>query len=70
MSLLSRLSTLAFRLPTAGTPQLRFARAPDTLWPGNFRDFGAAILKLCDMVPRGRVTLTQVNEETTMLHKD
>ncbi|MEL6414591.1 MAG: RNA repair transcriptional activator RtcR [Pseudomonadota bacterium] len=46
---------------------LRFARAPDTLWPGNFRDFGSAILRLCTLSPRGRITLSQINEEIASL---
>ncbi len=48
---------------------LRFARAPDTTWPGNFRDFGGAILRLCTLAPRGRVTLNQVNEEIVALKR-
>ena len=46
---------------------LRFARAPDTRWPGNFRDFGGAVLRLCTLAPRGRITLSQVNEEIEAL---
>lgn len=46
---------------------LRFARAPDTRWPGNFRDFRAAVLRLCTLAPRGRITLAQVNEEIEAL---
>jgi len=46
---------------------LRFARAPSTLWPGNFRDFGGAVLRLCTLAPRGRVTLAQVQEEIDTL---
>ncbi|MEM6309966.1 MAG: RNA repair transcriptional activator RtcR [Pseudomonadota bacterium] len=46
---------------------LRFARDPSTLWPGNFRDFGASILRLCTLAPRGRITLAQVNEEIASL---
>ncbi|MEM6372089.1 MAG: sigma 54-interacting transcriptional regulator, partial [Pseudomonadota bacterium] len=48
---------------------LRFARAADTEWPGNFRDFNAAILRLCTLAPRGRVTLSQVNEEIDALRR-
>ncbi len=46
---------------------LRFARAPDTHWPGNFRDFSGAVLRLCTLAPRGRITVSQVNEETKAL---
>ena len=48
---------------------LRFCRAPDSSWPGNFRDFGAAVLRLCTLAPRGRVTLSQVNSEITALRQ-
>ena len=46
---------------------LRFARAPGTAWPGNFRDFGGAILRLCTLAPRGRITRAQVDEEIAAL---
>ncbi|MEL6642476.1 MAG: RNA repair transcriptional activator RtcR [Pseudomonadota bacterium] len=46
---------------------LRFARAPDTPWRGNFRDFSGAILRLCTLAPRGRITLNQVKEEIAAL---
>ncbi len=46
---------------------LRFSRAPDTDWPGNFRDFSGAVLRLCTLAPRGRITLSQVNEEIEAL---
>ncbi|AAV93484.1 RNA repair transcriptional activator RtcR [Ruegeria pomeroyi] len=42
---------------------LRFARDPATLWPGNFRDFGSAIRRLCTLAPRGRITRAMVEEE-------
>ncbi|SFJ67347.1 RNA repair transcriptional activator RtcR [Jannaschia pohangensis] len=48
---------------------LRFARAPDTPWPGNFRDFGGAILRLCTLAPRGRITRAQVDEEVETLRR-
>ena len=48
---------------------LRFARAPDTPWPGNFRDFSGAILRLCTLAPRGRVTRAQVDEEIETLRQ-
>lgn len=38
---------------------LRFARDPATLWPGNFRDFGSSIRRLCTLAPRGRITRTK-----------
>lgn len=48
---------------------LRFAKAPSTKWPGNFRDFGAAVLRLCTLAPRGRITRTQVDEEIATLER-
>lgn len=48
---------------------LRFARAPDTPWAGNFRDFGGAILRLCTLAPRGRITRAQVDEEIETLRR-
>ena len=45
----------------------RFARAPGTTWPGNFRDFNGAILRLCTLAPRGRVTRAQVHDEIARL---
>jgi transcriptional regulatory protein RtcR len=48
---------------------LRFAMAPTTLWPGNFRDFGGAVLRLCTLAPRGRITRAQVEDEISTLHR-
>lgn len=42
---------------------LRFAGDPSTLWPGNFRDFGSSIRRLCTLAPRGRITRAMVVEE-------
>lgn len=49
---------------------LRFAANPATLWPGNFRDFGASVRRLATLAPRGRVTLSMVSEEIEMLKRD
>lgn len=46
---------------------LRFAKAPATPWPGNFRDFSGAILRLCTLAPRGRITRQQVEGEIATL---
>ena len=48
---------------------LRFARAPSTPWPGNFRDFGGAVMRLCTLAPRGRITRAQVQEEIDRLQQ-
>lgn len=46
---------------------LAFATNPGTLWPGNFRDLGASIQRLCTLAPRGRITEAMVAEETANL---
>jgi transcriptional regulatory protein RtcR len=48
---------------------LRFSRAPSTPWPGNFRDFSGAIMRLCTLAPRGRITRAQVQEEIGRLKR-
>ncbi len=48
---------------------LRFARAPSTPWPGNFRDFSGAVMRLCTLAPRGRITRAQVREEMDRLKR-
>ncbi len=45
----------------------RFARDPSNRWPGNFRDLGASILRLCTLAPRGRITLAMVEHEIATL---
>lgn len=40
-----------------------FATDPGTLWPGNFRDLGASVQRLCTLAPRGRITLAMVEAE-------
>ena len=51
----------------AADAYLRFARAPSTRWPGNFRDLAGSILRLCTLAPRGRVTRAMVDAETERL---
>ncbi len=46
---------------------IRFATDPATLWPGNFRDLGASVQRLCTLAPRGRVTLSMVEKEINSL---
>lgn len=46
---------------------LRFARAPSTPWPGNFRDFSSAVERLCTLAPRGRITRAMVEDEIAAL---
>ena len=49
---------------------LRFATDPATLWPGNFRDFGGVIRRLCTLAPRGRITRAMVEDEIAALAAD
>lgn len=44
-----------------------FATDPGTLWPGNFRDLGASVQRMCTLAPRGRITLAMVEDEITTL---
>ncbi|MEM9763943.1 MAG: RNA repair transcriptional activator RtcR [Pseudomonadota bacterium] len=44
-----------------------FALHPGTLWPGNFRDLGASVLRMCTLAPRGRITLAMVDQEIETL---
>ncbi|WP_299154542.1 hypothetical protein [uncultured Tateyamaria sp.] len=41
----------------------RFATDPGTLWPGNFRDLGASVQRMCTLAPRGRITPAMVETE-------
>ena len=49
---------------------LRFATDPATLWPGNFRDFGGSVRRLCTLAPRGRITRAMVDDEIATLKND
>ncbi|MEM8597792.1 MAG: RNA repair transcriptional activator RtcR family protein, partial [Pseudomonadota bacterium] len=44
-----------------------FALHPGTLWPGNFRDLGASVLRMCTLAPRGRITLAMAEQEIETL---
>lgn len=46
---------------------VRFAVDPATLWPGNFRDLGASVQRLCTLAPRARITLQMVEQEIEFL---
>ena len=46
---------------------LRFAKSPASPWPGNFRDLGASIQRLCTLAPRGRITVAMVEDEISLL---
>ncbi|WP_420333915.1 RNA repair transcriptional activator RtcR [Roseibium sp.] len=51
----------------ARTRYLDFAASPATPWPGNFRDLGASVQRLCTLAPRGRITLSLVQQEVEAL---
>jgi transcriptional regulatory protein RtcR len=46
---------------------LAFASSPDAIWPGNFRDFGAAVRRMATLAPGGRIGVDQVEEELARL---
>jgi len=53
----------------AYTRYLRFARDPGSPWPGNYRDLGASITRLCTLAERGRITLAMVETEIALLQE-
>jgi transcriptional regulatory protein RtcR len=48
---------------------LGFATGPDARWPGNFRDFNAALRRLATLAAGGRVTRELVDEEVARLRE-
>jgi transcriptional regulatory protein RtcR len=46
---------------------LDFATSDEATWPGNFRDFNGAVLRMAALAPGGRITETIVDEEITRL---
>jgi transcriptional regulatory protein RtcR len=46
---------------------LTFARSPRGLWPGNFRDFNAAVTRMATLAHGGRITVGGVEEEIARL---
>jgi transcriptional regulatory protein RtcR len=46
---------------------LAFATSPDAIWPGNFRDFNGAVLRMATLAPGGRITNDVVNDEIQRL---
>ncbi len=51
----------------ARTRFLAFATSSEALWPGNFRDFNGAILRMATLAPGGRITTSIVDEEVRRL---
>jgi transcriptional regulatory protein RtcR len=48
---------------------LRFATGADAVWPGNFRDLGAAITRMATLSESGRITTAVVDEEIGRLRQ-
>jgi transcriptional regulatory protein RtcR len=46
---------------------LAFARAPEALWSGNFRDFGASIRRMATLCEGGRISVREVDDEIASL---
>jgi transcriptional regulatory protein RtcR len=46
---------------------LRFATSPEARWPGNFRDFAAAVRRMSTLAEGGRITQGVVREELVRL---
>ena len=46
---------------------LHFASSPQATWRGNFRDFGAAVLRMATLAPLGRIGREQVDDEIARL---
>lgn len=46
---------------------LRYAEGPEARWPGNFRDFGAAVMRMATLAPSGRIDRATVDEELARL---
>jgi transcriptional regulatory protein RtcR len=46
---------------------LRFATDPASRWPGNFRDFNAAVVRLATLAAGGRITTALVQDEIARL---
>jgi transcriptional regulatory protein RtcR len=46
---------------------LAFARAPEALWSGNFRDFGASIRRMATLCDGGRISVREVEDEVANL---
>jgi transcriptional regulatory protein RtcR len=49
---------------------LDFARSPAATWPGNFRDFSAAIERMATLAEGARIDLPLVEEEIERLHRN
>jgi transcriptional regulatory protein RtcR len=52
---------------TARAQFLRFAVGPDARWPGNFRDFAAAIERMATLAPGAQISGAEVDAELSRL---
>lgn len=48
---------------------LRFARASESSWHGNFRDLNAAVKRMATLAPQGRITEAEVADEVQRLQE-
>jgi transcriptional regulatory protein RtcR len=48
---------------------LEFAKSREATWPGNFRDFHAAITRMATLAPGGRIDVASVREEIARLSR-
>jgi len=48
---------------------LAFAQSSEATWKGNFRDLKAAVTRMATLAPRGRIRVTEVEEEIQRLQK-
>ncbi|KQQ90230.1 RNA repair transcriptional activator RtcR [Massilia sp. Leaf139] len=53
----------------ARTRFMRFARAPDALWTGNFRDLWASVTRMATLAQSGRITEAIVDDEIARLQR-
>ena len=62
-----KLGTLVSMTREAREAFLSFATSPEATWPGNFRDFAAALTRLATLAPGGRIDVAAVHEECARL---
>ncbi len=48
---------------------LSFARSPEALWAGNFRDLGGSVTRMATLAPAGRIRVDEVRDEITRLRR-
>ena len=46
---------------------LKFARSPEAKWSANFRDLNAAVTRMATLAPKGRITVSCVEQEKARL---